>query len=198
MPMDEHPTITAQASSRDLIRAIGALSQAAPPPGFADGIMRRLVPRRFSWWRRAWFWARTPKSLTATPLRIAAAALAAGVLLLAVIPMSRPPDAPRSQAVPATRLTVTFRLPDPEGRIHAAAVIGSFNNWNPKGFQMNFAPDRGAWLLQVQLPAGSHEYVFLLDESLVFPDPEAPLTREDGFGNTNSVLLVSEGDEQAI
>lgn len=180
-----------------VIRAIRHLPEAVPPAGLVEGVLQRLQPVRLPWWHRAWRWARKPLSLDLTPLRLASVGLVL-VLLWVAVAQKEPPVASRVDSLQAAAATVVFRLPDPAGQIRSAAVIGSFNNWNPKGFQMHFAPDRGVWLLQTQLPPGHHEYAFLVDETRVSPDPQAILTREDGFGNLNSILLLTEGDEQKI
>lgn len=181
-----------------VIRAIRHLPEADPPAGFVASVLQRLQPVRRPWWRHAWLWARKPLSLDLTPLRLASVSLVFVLLLWVAAGQREPPVASRVDSLQAAAATVVFRLPDPAGQIRSAAVIGSFNNWNPKGFQMHFAPDRGAWLLQAQLPPGHHEYAFLVDETRVSPDPQAILTREDGFGNLNSILLLTEGDEQTI
>jgi hypothetical protein len=183
---------------RKVIRAIRDLPQIDPPPGFADGVLRRLSPIRLPWWRRAWIWTRTPRSLAVTPLRIGTIGVGLVSLFLLAVVREGPRVLPGADALRPGFSTVIFQLADPEGRIRSAAVIGSFNRWNPNGFRMRFAPERRAWLLQAQLPPGCHEYVFLLDETRVSPDPEAILTREDGFGNLNSVLLLTEDHEKTI
>lgn len=181
-----------------LLEALRRLPQAEPPAGFADAVMARLRPKRLPWWRRAWLWAVTPRPLTVTPLRLAGAALAAGLLLTLALPLARHGGQPAQIAVvPADGLRpVTFVLPDPHHAASQVAVIGSFNNWTPKGFEMRYAD--GAWVLHAELPQGTHEYVFLLDGRVTRTDPEASLSKDDGFGNRNSVLLLGGGHGQAL
>ena len=199
MIKDSPNEIDAQGARDEVvIRAIRHLPEAAPPAGLVEGVLQRLQPVRLPWWRRACLWARRPLSLDLTPLRLASVCLVLVLLLWAAATQREPTVASRADPMQAREATVVFRLPDPACQIRSAAVIGSFNNWNPKGFQMHFAPDRGVWLLQAQLPPGHHEYAFLVDETRVSPDPQAILTREDGFGNLNSILLLTEGDEQKI
>ncbi len=183
---------------QNLIRAIRNLPQAEPPAGFTQAVLSGLAPKRLAWWQRAWLWARTPRPLAVTPLRLAGAALAAGLLVLAALPLLPRPQAPGMEAPAGGLQAVTFLLPDPDGRVRSAAVIGTFNRWNPKGFEMRFMPEQKAWLLQTRLAAGSHEYVFLLDGAQLRPDPAAVLTKDDGFGNSNSVLLLGDGHEQRL
>ncbi|MES9995960.1 glycogen-binding domain-containing protein [Desulfovibrio aminophilus] len=179
-----------------LTRALRALPLKEPPAGFAAGVLRGLAPKRPSFWRRAWIWARTPRPLTVTPLRLAAAAC---LLLLLVLPALRGglrPDATTETA--SGLLPVTFLLPDPDGRAHTVAVIGSFNRWNPAGFEMRYSERERAWVLKTQLPPGSHEYVFLADGRQAVPDPASSLTTDDGFGNRNSILFLANGHERKI
>jgi len=181
-----------------LLQAVRKLPEAEPPAGFRAAVLRRLQPKRLPWWRRAWLWARTPRPLAVTPLRLAGAALAAGLLILAALPLLPRPQVPGGETPAHGLQSVTFVLPDPDGRMRSAAVIGTFNRWNPKGFEMHFSPEQRAWLLQTSLAAGSHEYVFLLDGKQLQPDPGAALTKDDGFGNSNSVLLLGNGHEQKL
>lgn len=183
---------------QDVIRAIRNLPEAEPPTGFGASVLRRLEPKRLPWWRRLWLWACTPRPLSLTPLRLAGAVLACGLLVLAALPLLPRPQAPGLEAAADGLQSVTFLLPDPDGNLRSAAVIGSFNRWNPKGFEMRFMPDKRAWLLKTQLAAGSYEYVFLLDGQRLTTDPAAALSKEDGFGNNNSVLLLGDGHEQRI
>lgn len=178
-----------------LMRALRDLPMEEPPAGFAAGVLRGLAPKRPSFWRRAWIWARTPRPLTVTPLRLAAAAC----LLLLALPALR--GALRPDTVTETAsglLPVTFLLPDPDGRARTVAVIGSFNRWNPAGFEMRYSERERTWILKTQLPPGSHEYVFLADGRQAVPDPAASLTTDDGFGNRNSILFLANGHEQNI
>ena len=179
-----------------LTRAMRDLPMKEPPVGFAAGVLRGIAPKRPSFRQRAWIWARTPHPLTVTPLRLAAAAC---LLLLLVLPALR--GALRPDTVKETAsglLPVTFLLPDPDGRARTVAVIGSFNRWNPTGFEMRYSERERAWILKTQLPPGSHEYVFLTDGRQAVPDPASSMTTDDGFGNRNSVLFLANGHEQNI
>ena len=191
--MNDHET-----PELSLIRAVREIPDEPAPDGFVVGVLYRLTPKRLPWWRRAWIWTRTPRPLVVTPLRMAGVSLAAALLILAALPMMHSPQAPPFHAPSPGLQTVTFMLSDPQGQIGSAAVIGSFNRWRPRGFEMHFSPDQGAWLLETRLPAGTHEYVFLLDGAQVRSDPRAFLTKDDGFGSRNAVLLLTENHEHPI
>jgi 1,4-alpha-glucan branching enzyme len=47
----------------------------------------------------------------------------------------------------------------------------------------------GVWTLQLELPTGTHQYLFAVDGRWV-PDPKAMLSHPNSHGGTNSVILV--------
>ena len=47
--------------------------------------------------------------------------------------------------------------------------------------------DDGFWFVETQVPAGEHQYKFIIDGDWV-PDPDNPTTVEDGEGGLNSVM----------
>ena len=63
---------------------------------------------------------------------------------------------------------------------------------------MQYDPEAGAWVLETRLPPGDHEYVFLVDGRQLVADPHAQVTRDDGFGNTNSIVFVDGNHEQML
>ena len=168
-----------------LIEAIRGLPEEAPSPGFARRVLDRLPERKPTLWTRLRLWATTPRVLVLTPARLAP--LAAGLLLaLAGVAMMLQSQ----QADPGTTI-VRFVLNDPGARAQSVAVVGTFNQWQPEQAEMAYDDQAEAWVLETRVPPGSHEYGFLIDGRQVVPDPSADLTRDDGFGNRNSVLLVN-------
>jgi hypothetical protein len=67
-------------------------------------------------------------------------------------------------------------------------LVGNFNRWHVCSTPMVHAGE-GRWQVALDLPAGKHEYMFVVDNTWV-SDPEAPLHVDDGFGNQNAVLLL--------
>ncbi len=49
--------------------------------------------------------------------------------------------------------------------------------------------DRGDWRVELTLPAGIYEYIYLIDGQPLTP-PEATRRQDDGFGGENGVLVV--------
>ena len=65
---------------------------------------------------------------------------------------------------------------------------GEFNNWSPDANPMVCHPG-GVWTLQIELPAGTHQYLFAVDGKWI-EDPKAMLSHHNSHGGTNSVILV--------
>ena len=67
-------------------------------------------------------------------------------------------------------------------------ISGSFNQWSTQAHCMVRKGD--AWSLELRLPRGRYPYLFVVDDSVMKPDPEAILLEESGFGMKNSILIV--------
>ena len=84
-------------------------------------------------------------------------------------------------------VSVTFAFYAPKAQ--SVAVVGSFNDWDPKRGSMTRGRD-GNWTLQVKLPTGRYEYLFLVDGSRYEADPDAIELIPDGLGHQNAVLRL--------
>lgn len=144
-------------------RVIAALRRR---PGRAPSLWRRLVaPREVRLRVRPW---------TLVPALAMAAAL---VLLLA-----------RPDATPATpTVTVRFVLFAPEAQ--QVALAGTFNQWDQAATPLVRSGAPGVWTATLTLPAGQHQYAFVVDGARWVADPGAPAV-DDGFGRRNSVLSL--------
>ena len=62
---------------------------------------------------------------------------------------------------------VTFSLPLaelPEGKVSTAAVVGSFNDWNPNSTPMKFSKAKKAYRATVELaPDAEYEFRYLIN-----------------------------------
>lgn len=164
------------------------------PQGFTARVMADLPPRRPSLSTRIRLWLTRPRSVTFTPARaIPALAVAMALLMITLWSVGTPT---RESASPSS--VVRFVLNDADHAAHSVAVIGSFNEWRPKDSTMQYDPVAGAWVLETRLPPGDHEYVFLVDGRQLVADPRAQVTRDDGFGNTNSIVFVDGNHEQML
>ena len=100
------------------------------------------------------------------------------------------PELAQSAVTPPAQTSgtpVTFQLAEDEaGRVE---LIGTFNDWGQRPIVMSRDNDR--FSVTVQLPPGEHEYQFLIDGQRFLMDPNAIRSRVDGFGQRNSVVVVS-------
>lgn len=80
--------------------------------------------------------------------------------------------------------------------IHASAtarkvfLAGSFNAWSPTDRRMVKTKD-GSFRARLALPAGRHEYKFVVD-GVWLNDPQAPEEIRNGCGTTNAVVVVKD------
>jgi len=177
-----------------IIQSIQSAPEVDPPADLYRRVMDGLEPKRPSLWTRVRLWLIRPQVLTVRPLTaIPALTLAVALIALAVV---------KNQPVtedPAMRLaTVRFILHDTDMHARNVSVIGSFNNWRADRSVMWYSSEAKAWILEAQLPPGDHEYLFLVNGEQLVPDPNAPMTSDDGFGNRNSIVFVNGEHEQAL
>jgi 1,4-alpha-glucan branching enzyme len=87
----------------------------------------------------------------------------------------------------SARKPVEFRLNLPG--VKSATLAGSFNNWYLS--RTPLAKDsNGSWKTTVYLAPGRYEYRFVIDGAQWFSDPGAKESVPNGFGSTNSVVVV--------
>lgn len=168
-----------RAQGEEALRLLAAVDRAPVALDAVTGrVMREIQnrPARTSWDRltqprefrirfRPWYLA---------PALAAAAAL---VLLLGRSPAS---DGPAP-------VTVRFVLVAPDA--HQVTVAGTFNQWDAAATPLVRSGTSGVWTATLSLPAGEHQYAFVVDGARWIPDPNAPAV-DDGFGRRNSVLAL--------
>ena len=132
--------------------------------------MSRPAPRRREWLH----WG-----------SVAGLALAAGVA--AMLLLSRRPN----QHVPGTAEGIAQFVGQFPGA-RSVEVVGSFNNWSRGLLHLRDDDNDGIWHGDAVLPAGQHEYMFVIDGERWVTDPLAGRFVDDGFGagRENSVLIV--------
>ena len=71
-------------------------------------------------------------------------------------------------------------------------VVGSFNDWSRGALALNDDDHDGIWHADAVLPAGQHEYMFVVDGERWVSDPLAGRYVDDGFGEgqQNYLLIV--------
>lgn len=97
----------------------------------------------------------------------------------------KPTHAKRTAQRSSGNRKVRFVLPFMEAR--EVYLAGSFNDWNPAAAPL--AEVAEGWALELELPAGAHEYLFIADGRWV-ADPNNPVSRPNPFGGVNSLVEV--------
>lgn len=175
-----------------LRRELAALREIDPPPALAARVMTGLAvaaPPTF------WQWLRRPVRLELALSPLAAVLLGASLAVggaavgwRAQRPSPAPPPATANlPAAPTTvvRVRFTFRAPG----AHKVAVAGSFNGWSQEALLLEEPGGDGLFVGSAPLPAGLHEYMFVVDGQWV-TDPDSALRQPDGFGRQNSLLRI--------
>jgi hypothetical protein len=135
-----------------------------------------------------------PRMFRISPL----VALAAGLLfavsiagsVLYVLPSSpRARERSIARAAPGTPL-VEFGFAAPHAS--SVALVGDFNNWDPRATPLRAASTGGVWSVEVPVPPGRHLYAFVVDGKVWRPDPAAPKATGEDFGEPNSALTVAD------
>lgn len=84
---------------------------------------------------------------------------------------------------------ISFYYFDPSNQAEQVSVVGSFNGWNARGYELR-SRSPGFWQITIPSPAaGNYAYKFLVDDHWVH-DPENLLRVEDGYGGFSSILEV--------
>ncbi len=100
-------------------------------------------------------------------------------------PGSRVVSHSKGPAGPMIPVTFTFYSP----KAQSVCVVSTFNDWDSQKTPMKRGKD-GTWTVQVSLPQGRYEYMFLVDGTRYETDPNALELRQDGMGNDNAVLRL--------
>jgi hypothetical protein len=125
-------------------------------------------------------------------------ALAAGLLfavaiagsLLYVLPAaSRAARGDIARTAPSSPI-VQFGFVAPHAS--SVALVGDFNNWDPKATPLRAASTGGVWSVEVPIQPGRHLYAFVVDGTVWRPDPAAPPATGEDFGEPNSALTVAD------
>lgn len=82
---------------------------------------------------------------------------------------------------------VTMKLEAPKAK--KVILVGDFNKWDAKVHPMKRIKG-GVWEKIVMLPAGRHEYKFLVDGHW-WTDPKNEQTCYNCFGTQNSVIVIA-------
>jgi hypothetical protein len=152
------------------------------------------VLRAPSGWRERIASLTRPRTFRVSPLM----ALAAGLLfavtvvgsVLYVMPTS-PESAPRAVA-PATTSSPIVQFGFVAPHASSVALVGDFNNWDPKATPLRAASTGGVWSVEIPVQPGRHLYAFVVNGTVWRPDPAAPKATGEDFGEPNSALTVAD------
>jgi hypothetical protein len=78
------------------------------------------------------------------------------------------------------------RFPDAQ----SVNVVGTFNDWRRGSIPLEDQDHDGVWRAAVVLPAGTYEYMFVVDGERWVPDHLAERLVADDFGRENSIVIV--------
>ncbi len=68
-------------------------------------------------------------------------------------------------------------------------IAGTFNNWDPTSHPLTHHPEEGVFRATLHLPAGTHEYKFVVD-GVWHLDAKCPHWVSNQHGSLNSVIHV--------
>jgi hypothetical protein len=143
--------------------------------------------------RRAVRWLGRPRAITLRLRPVWTLALAAGLTAILLYPVGTGNGA--GGGAGARQPGVVEGVANFIGHFPGARsveVVGSFNDWSRGTLHLNDDDGDGIWHGAAVLPAGQHEYMFVVDGERWVPDPLAGRYVDDGFGagQQNSLLIV--------
>lgn len=172
-----------------VLRAVQAWTEALEPPSAAldDAVMARVrarAPRRAD---RGWRWLVRPQPIRLRPVWVPLAAAAALAFWMLAKPEAVPTTWIAAGGTAVDTVYVRFQLIAPDAEV--VSVAGSFSDWTADAYPMT-REDGGVWSITLPLPVGEHQYQFVIDGERWMPDPKSHALVDDGFGGTNSVVIV--------
>ncbi len=186
LPTDLREAYALLSAAAQMLKAMPPVSVASrvmaeirqnPAPVQSEGPARRLIS-----------WLGGGRAVTLRLRPVWTLALAAGLATVLLLPWSNGGPTPGvAQGI------ANFVGHFPGAR--SVEVVGSFNDWSRGTLHLSDDDHDGIWHAEAVLPAGQHEYMFVVDgengERWV-PDPLAGRYVDDGFGagQQNSLLIV--------
>jgi hypothetical protein len=144
----------------------------------------RVPPRRLTAWR----WLLEPRQIRLRPIWVPVMAAAAALIVwLGGRAVTDGGRVPAGTEATADTVYVRFELVAPGAQL--VSVAGSFNDWQPDSVRLARG-EAGVWSTTLALPLGEHQYQFVVDGERWMPDPTAYAQVDDGFGGTNSLIVV--------
>ena len=170
-----------------LLHAVRSFSDqlAAPSARLDDAVIDEIRKRRSRSLGLRWLFE--PRAINLRPVWVPLAAAAVVALVWLGGRLGGDGEPVTRVAAVSDTIFVRFQLIAPEAQ--QVAIAGSFSEWQPDALPL-VKEDGGVWSITLPLPLGEHEYQFVIDGERWVPDPKAHAQVDDGFGGTNSVVIV--------
>jgi hypothetical protein len=188
----EDPAAAADAGAFDRLAQMARVARVQAPDGLVERVLAASPVRRapmpgriLETLRRAFPAARLTPPVFAQVM--AAVVLVVLLATLVLNPAGRRAPAPGG-ATAVQSVAHRFEFSDPGAR--KVCLVGDFNDWKVCEAPLLKDEATGVWTVQVTLPPGRHEYMFVVDDRSWVTDPAAPVRVDDGFGNQNAVLFL--------
>jgi hypothetical protein len=174
-----------RAEGEEALRLLGAVDrEPVRLPRITHKVMNAIRSRSPAAGRSFWRRLVEPREIR---LRLRPAILVPALVAAAALALWLGRPAPESIPTSSAALvTVRFVLVAPGAQ--QVALAGTFNHWNWAGTPL-VRSGADTWTATLTLPAGQHQYAFVVDGARWIPDPAAPAV-DDGFGRRNSVLTL--------
>lgn len=185
-------TDTEREAADRLTRAVADYAARLRLPGeeVDAGVMAAIRGRSPARRRSAWRWLVEPATVRVRPAWALPIAAAMALVVWWQMPerQSMPAGPMVAAAVAPETVYVRFELVAPDAE--SVTLAGSFNEWQAGGIPLIRRESGGLWTATVPLPVGEHQYLFVVNGEEWLPDPRAHAQVDDGFGGTNSVIVV--------
>jgi len=155
-------------------RVMAEVRRTAPVPVVSPAGVARRIAR----------WFTRPRAVTVRLRPAWTLAIAAALAAVMLVPFRGPVTLGAEEGV------AQFVGHFPGAR--SVEVVGSFNDWRRGALALRDDDNDGIWHGAVVLPAGQHEYMFVVDGERWVADPLAGRYVDDGFGagRQNALLIV--------
>ena len=80
-----------------------------------------------------------------------------------------------------------FKIRQPDAK--SLVLVGSFTEWEAQAIPLAES-EPGLWEVEIDLPSGRHEYLFITGDGVWLQDPAAVESVANPFGGCNSVINI--------
>ena len=160
------------------------------PLALRDAVMREVAEIPVPLWRRLADWGFRPRTIRLSP---AAGALAFAASVAVFFLWSDSASVTDPGAAGANQVVTRFVFV--AGDASSVHLTGDFVSWSREGIELEDLRGTGIWTADVSLVPGVYQYTFIVNGTEWRPDPRAMSQVDDGFGQTNSVVMVSAESE---